>query len=103
MLISVCVCVFVFVRSMTNTLPVICRTVACTVTNVYISLYCVCLPGTSVYFMAEEISEGSCQLPRDENGSEDSCGAPPSPPSSHLLEERSVTGSLGGGYGVWLL
>jgi hypothetical protein len=43
--------------------------------------------GTSVYFMAEEISEGSCQLPRDENGSEDSCGAPPSPPSSRLLEE----------------
>ncbi|CAI8024833.1 hypothetical protein GBAR_LOCUS14386 [Geodia barretti] len=37
--------------------------------------------GTSVYFMAEEISEGSCQLPRDENGSEDSCGAPSSPPT----------------------
>ena len=47
--------------------------------------------GTVVYFMAEEMAEGSCQLPRDENGSEDSCGGVPSPPPPHLLEERSVT------------
>ena len=45
----------------------------------------------SVYFAAEEeeeVTEDSCRPPRDENGSEDSCGLPPSP-RTHLLDERS--------------
>ena len=52
-------------------------------------LHCCTFAGVSVYFAAEAMSEGSCQPPRDENGSEESCGAPSSPPTPHL-EERCV-------------